>query len=468
MLVWSTQFPVLPNYSGDDLLRLCRRWLGGSPHASSVAEIPETKEDDVVKATKGAHQVEVAKITRDDGVYVGFRHQWQDGEKQEWVTEVCGWNCAQRFLIGIHVHCQTAKTGEALPRCRKPYIVKLLLEEFGGDVDGPFEVSASPKALQESEVDVACRLLRGEMDLCLPVIYASVTWKNQPYFSPYELAKWAAGMAHVVLEPSRRFSFILGDRINRLNPYEGAVAICWPRGSGRITRVSPYLFPKPVRFASAVADQVQRALAGRRPDYHCTWDHLRELIFRRKIDTLKKAGEASVDEFVGAFDQEMRATKNRLEEAEREIGRLKGELAWRTRDEKISADGLIALGPERDLFGGEQRDIIIDALQNALLRVQPNGRVSEVLQSLIDANRPSKEGERIEGCIREALQNCENLGKQERRQLEEIGFSITEDGKHLKLVFRGDDRYTFAMSKTGSDHRGMKNWISDTTKRLFK
>jgi hypothetical protein len=164
------------------------------------------------------------------------------------------------------------------------------------------------------------------------------------------------------------------------------------------------------------------------PELCCT------AIFRKRIKTLRLAGQAGIDEFAAAFDQEMLATRNRLEEAEREIGRLKSELARRVHDEKISPDGLLLPGRERELFGGEQRDIVIAALQEAKRRVQPDGRIAEVLQSLIDANPPIGEGERIEKCIRVALQNCQNLGKQQRRQLEEVGFAITDDGKHLKLV----------------------------------
>ena len=468
MLVWSTQFPVIPTYSADDLLQLCAKWLRNSPHEGSIAQIPSAMEGEIVSATKELHRVEVGKIKTPEGTYLGFRHLWRDAESREWATEVCGWSRNHQFLIGVHLHCQATDTGVHLPKPKKPYIVKLLLEEFGGDVDGEFQVTDTPITLKESEVDTAVRLLRGEMDLHLPVVYASTTWRNQPHFQPTQLAQWAAGMAHVVIEPSRRFSFILASRINGLNPYEGAVAICWPRGSGRSTRLFPYPFPTPVRFASAIADQLRRALASRRPDYHCTWDYLRELIFRERIKDLKLAGETGVQRFVEAFDAEMRATKNRLEEADREIARLKSELARRVRDERISPDALLSRGKERDLFGGEHRDILIAALQEAHRRVQPGGRVASVLHSLIEANRPVGEGQRIENCIRDTLQNCHDLGKRERRQLEEVGFTITDDGKHLKLVFRGDDRYTFPMAKTGSDHRGMKNWISDTTKRLFK
>ncbi|GMU46359.1 MAG: hypothetical protein AMXMBFR26_11410 [Porticoccaceae bacterium] len=54
-----------------------------------------------------------------------------------------------------------------------------------------------------------------------------------------------------------------------------------------------------------------------------------------------------------------------------------------------------------------------------------------------------------------------------RRGLEEMGFSITEEGKHYKLTFQDDDRYTFTLPKSGSDHRGGLNAASDIGRLLF-
>ena len=292
--------------------------------------------------------------------------------------------------------------------------------------------------------------------------------EQPPPVDSLKLAQWASGMAHVVTEPSRQFSLVLASRVARINPYQGAVSICWPRGSGRATRFFSYEYRDQVKYASAIADAIRSALAGRRPDYHCTWDYLRELIVRKKIESLRREGRAGIEEYIKAFDEELKLTKSRLEGAEREIGRLKAESANRSRGSRIYSEGLLVSGSEQDLFAGEHRDILIRALTIAQNNVQPDGRVRDVLQALIKANPPSGESDRIEEGIRNILANCNDAGKRERRALEDLGFSISEDGKHLKLIFRGDDRYTFTMSKTGSDWRGMKNWISDVTKRLFK
>lgn len=44
-----------------------------------------------------------------------------------------------------------------------------------------------------------------------------------------------------------------------------------------------------------------------------------------------------------------------------------------------------------------------------------------------------------------------------RRRLEDIGFSIDSTSPPHKITFKGDTRYTFALSKSPSDARGNKN-----------
>ena len=48
-----------------------------------------------------------------------------------------------------------------------------------------------------------------------------------------------------------------------------------------------------------------------------------------------------------------------------------------------------------------------------------------------------------------------------------LGFDISSDGKHHKLTFRGDPRYTFSMPKSSSDHRAGKNLVGKISTLLF-
>ncbi|OYX11331.1 MAG: hypothetical protein B7Y20_10560 [Acidovorax sp. 16-64-162] len=54
-----------------------------------------------------------------------------------------------------------------------------------------------------------------------------------------------------------------------------------------------------------------------------------------------------------------------------------------------------------------------------------------------------------------------------RSALQDMGFEISEEGKHYKIVFQGDERYTFTMPKSGSDHRGGLNLAGDISRLLL-
>ena len=469
MLVWSTQIPVIPSKTTHDLTSLCQRWLIGSPHSPwTGSDFRGAENRDTVTFQKDGQNVTLASFETKEGSWCAFLHFWRDDQRREWTTEICGWRTRLHFTVTVQVHCKTIDFAARVPTPKKPYVVRQILDELGGDLDGNLLVSQEPIFLGEGDVDLAARILRGETDNFLPVVYASSTWQNQTAIDAAKLAQWAAGMAHVVVEPSRHFSFALAQAVDESNPYEGALSVCWPRGAGRQTRFFPYHFKSRVELASAIADVIRRALTGRRPDHRCTWDFIRERISRARIESLRCAGKAEIDAYASEFDAELAAKNARLDQAEREIARLKAELARVNNPVRRGGEAVLTAGKERELYLGEQRDAVLYALDVAKDYVVSGGRVKTIIESVLVANPATGERQRLDEAIRDAIGKCNGLGVKERRMLEELGFAISEEGKHHKLVFRGDDRYTFAMAKTGSDWRGMKNWVSDVTKRLFR
>ncbi|MDF3129253.1 hypothetical protein P0Y35_08605 [Kiritimatiellaeota bacterium B1221] len=472
MIVWSTQIPILPTKTVRDLETLCTKWITGSPHSNwKLEEVPKAVEGGVMLELKHDQKISVAHITHDNEEYFGFLHEWRDSENRDWTTEIVSFHNKTSFLVAVHLRCQTAGVGVRIKNPKKPYVVRQIVDELGGDVDGAFQVMDKPRVLAENEIDLAKRIIAGESRHYLPVIYVSSTWNNSPALNPLRLAQWSGGMAHVVVEPSRAFSFNLARKVNRQNPYEGSVAIYWPSGGGTPTKLHPYNFRDESRFASAVADVVRKALAGRRPDPRVTWSYIRELILRDKIESMRSKGAEDLDEYIEAFDEEVKLVKSRAEALENENGQLKRRLANFEHMKSYyqsSEDGVIAEPEEQELFPGEFSDVLVQAIKRYRDSSHPDGRVRDVLTSFIECNKETGKASHIENEIREILDSCDEMTSKERKALENIGFTITEDGKHYKLTFRGDDRYTFSMAKTGSDWRGMKNWVSDTTKRLFK
>lgn len=54
-----------------------------------------------------------------------------------------------------------------------------------------------------------------------------------------------------------------------------------------------------------------------------------------------------------------------------------------------------------------------------------------------------------------------------QRNLKDLGFSTSSDGKHWKLTYNEDPRYSYILPKTGSDRRGSLNAISDIANIIF-
>jgi hypothetical protein len=87
----------------------------------------------------------------------------------------------------------------------------------------------------------------------------------------------------------------------------------------------------------------------------------------------------------------------------------------------------------------------------------------DVLQNN-DYRRVSEERERV---VKIMFKEYKTLLPSMRQQLQELGFEITEEGKHYRLTYYGDDRYKTTFSKTGSDWREGKNMASTIIKNMM-
>ncbi|MDO4521016.1 MAG: hypothetical protein Q4B44_05185, partial [Erysipelotrichaceae bacterium] len=55
--------------------------------------------------------------------------------------------------------------------------------------------------------------------------------------------------------------------------------------------------------------------------------------------------------------------------------------------------------------------------------------------------------------LKKAFKGYNTMSSALRQQLINMGFTISEEGKHYKLIYRNDPRFCTVIAKTGSDHR---------------
>lgn len=83
------------------------------------------------------------------------------------------------------------------------------------------------------------------------------------------------------------------------------------------------------------------------------------------------------------------------------------------------------------------------------------------------ANPPTGEADAMRSRLKSLLRDYRSLDAKVKAGLQEFGFDIADDGKHIKIIFQGDDRYTFTMPKSGSDLRGGLNLAGDISRLLL-
>jgi hypothetical protein len=299
------------------------------------------------------------------------------------------------------------------------------------------------------------------------VVYVSCGFAGEYLTDARDLARKLSGMAHIVVEPNRVFSRRLQIEVESENVYGGTIGVYWPNGAGRRSFFIGREFDRPDDIEVAVIDEVRIALLNRRPQVRCAWSTIQEAASKEAFRVLKLSGSNEVEKYIELFDAEAAAKLEQLADAENEISRLQMEIREHESRLTVGPNVTLRAEHERDLYTGEIADIIRDAIIEAADRVQADSRRQHILRAVLNRMNTSGLIKSKRDELKDLLRGYKSMDGRTKKGLETIGFAIQEDGKHYKLIFQGDDRYTFSLPKSGSDRRGGLNSASDIAKRLF-
>lgn len=465
MLSFATDFPVSFGATSSDFMNVVRQWIAGSPHNIL------TSQDLAVLDVQGRASSERGHAKLDSLRFIdrtedscAIRYVVQDGLLQ-WMTLATFSKRAADSWVSVRTLCESQHPATVLPPGKKPLLVKQLLDRLGGGDDNGL-VLGRPISLNNADIALAVDLIAGKAGNRLPVVYVSAPSSNKHFVRIGGLNHKLAGMAHLVIEPSRFFSWRLRDHVNSENVYGGSVGIYWPDSGGRRSQFRRGDFSSVSEMESAIEEEVRAALVNRRPLERCTFSSVDSAISRSEIEHYKKEGDKGFEEYAAHFDVELLAKEESLESAEREIARLKAEIREHERIRAMQGGFSFSAGQESDLYAGEILDVVLTAVQAEADRTIEGTRRRHIVEAILGANDFIGTASRNREVIKEALRDYRSLNKKTIGILEDLGF-VVEKGNHPRIVFQGDERYAFVLPGTGGDWRGGMNAASDLAKLVF-
>lgn len=464
MLTFRTQFPINISTDMQEFMDCCRTWIVKSPHTKLAREIPDGAREGIFGDDD--ETVSFGFLESETTSSGGVRYEKIDDDEVRWVTDVIGYKTENGFWISVQLNVDSELPVERIEQGKRPYIVKLLMQEFAGGYDGILPVSDSPIFLSNTDADLAQKIICAGAGSVMPSVYVSRNQNEELILDPNLLAKWISGMAHVVVEPNRKFSSQIMRQVYGENVYGGAVAIYWPDGIGKWVYL-PSKWDSPNTLQATIVKKIRLSLLCQRLRRECAWSYLQEIISRQKLEALRASGSDNIEEYITHFDKEISAKDEEIQRLETELVRARYSKREIRASDAGECNSINLETPESDLYQGEQLGLIIECLKAAAISAEPHSRRRNLLDALVVSNDNPGDREEILDRLKELLRQYTSMTALARAELEALGFTISEDGKHYKLLFQDDTRYPFILPKTGSDRRGGLNAFSALKKTLF-
>lgn len=127
----------------------------------------------------------------------------------------------------------------------------------------------------------------------------------------------------------------------------------------------------------------------------------------------------------------------------------------------------MSLGSEKEKYEGEAHAMILSSIRHELKNCDSDSRRHDVLESVLDKNTEEHDP------ISEKLSEIKKITKgyrnasEMKQELIDQGFQYTEDGRHPKIQYPGDDRYIITAASTTSDVRAGENLYALIKKKFF-
>ena len=468
MQIYSAIFPVKESLSQDDLINLVIEWNQGSPH-NKISNLNWDGKKRNVKFENGNLSLAIEEIRTYNTIAIRF-HQF-DENNIIWNTDIVVNFNTHIFSIKIDRET-TADTIGFIPRFKTPILVNMLLDREYVGMDNDLEISDKEILIKKDNYKVIENIICRNTVYSMPVIYVTKSRGRYP-LKVHNLAYRLRGIAHVLIEEDTDVCKYLKESCGGMNSHHGSIGIYYPGSSAPYKIITTRRYEgQEENLIDRIENMVCRYMNQQARDKMMTWEGVQnELLKLRYVSATEKKAKAEneVSEVYENFSDELEEKERTIEELNNRVMALQAEnQGLRAKYEQVTEIPLIYYGEEDELYEGEIKDHILEALHKQMQQVKKGTRKELILQDILESNEASGALEEKRTEIKRILKGYTKVGDSLKRDLKAYGFSITKDGGHYKLTYKGDSRYLFTMAASGSDsQRGGENLIGDIIRDML-
>ena len=473
MLLFSTILKIDKSLTKDDFLNLVIEWNQGSPHENNV--IPNLNWDGSYNQKFGDDTIslEFKEYRNEEIVAVRYVKKLDDGIiwKTDYIMNFKDYK--------MSIMLDRSFTEDAIgvdPSFTTPLFIRLLIEKGYVVDDNDLPILMNPHLISCENLSVLTAVINGTKFYDLPVVYVSKTFSNNIPIDVDKLAYALKGVAHIFVQEDLETNTFIREQCNSTNEYNGAIGIYYQSDVVKHKRFLNYEYFDPTITRQNIVKEIINFTNQQSIDPLYTWDGVLTSLLRDRFESQKskrtkaERTKEETEELLDSFSNDFDALTEENGRLRSSISDLESELAF-YRDafnkKTVNDSGFLSSGSEKEFFQDEKKELILSVLSDSLANILDDTRKKHIVQDIIQQNTIKEILSKKREEVKRLLTDYSGLNGKLKQELQQLGFTITEDGKHYKLTYFNDKRYIIHMAKTPSDGRAGKNIVSDINNKVF-
>lgn len=466
MLLFSTLLEITESLTKKQFIQLITQWNEESEYKENV--VPGVVWNGEKNIRFGSDSLSMEILDYPEKSILAIRHEKSTENAVVWDTD---------FVINfnerkIAIRLDRTFSEDALEMnaaFSTPHFISMLIKHGYLKTDQGLPVLRTPMFISDEDRLIFKKIINETELFSLPIVYVSKDIHDRDPLDTAWLASRLKGAAHVIVEKSKDICVECTRLSGETQEIYGAVRIYYPSAGMKRKR---FLFRSASGNMEERLEKVIRHVIeywnSQRVDTLYSWQGVNREVLARDLhcqiekraeaESAKQDAEDEMNQVYDAFDEDIRRMQKRLDELMRDNESLQMENArLRAKLQNTDSVPVIYQGDEENFYTDEIKDMLLGILADSLCNTEQGTRRYDVLEDTLQNNPYQHLSEERKQRVKNLFKGYKSLTGAMRQELLDMGFQISDDGKHYKITSNGDPRYMVTIGKTPSDNRAGSN-----------